>query len=429
MKYNNLKSVCSQLFGIKASDSNQVRKEKTLNIFLLVMGILIPLFNVIIFIITGLRGLTDPEIKTLYLNSGIIFIAIIVVFILNRYISSFVASLLFLSFFILVIIISDRPEEIVAGRSLITWAIPVILASILIKPIASLIISLIEILIIIVLAINEHLPVSIPSLFVLFLISIMVWFSAKTLNNTTDYLKRSRKKYERAYQRINFYKDIFSHDIGNILQNLQSSVDLIKLYLNDPDKVNEIDKVLKIYNSQIKKAEKLVSNVKKISQIEEQHIELKLINSLEVLNNSIKHIKSVFKSRKIEFKIIPNNQNGKFVKANDLLFDVFDNILRNAIIYNNSSIIKIKIRFSENIENQTKYIKIEFMDNGMGIPDIRKKIIFKRGDVKIEKTRGIGVGLPFCKMIIDLFKGKIWVEDRIEGKPEKGTNFVVMIPQ
>jgi signal transduction histidine kinase len=257
----------------------------------------------------------------------------------------------------------------------------------------------------------------------------MVWFSAKTLNNTTDYLKRSRKKYERAYQRINFYKDIFSHDIGNILQNLQSSVDLIKLYLNDPDKVNEIDKVLKIYNSQIKKAEKLVSNVKKISQIEEQHIELKLINSLEVLNNSIKHIKSVFKSRKIEFKIIPNNQNGKFVKANDLLFDVFDNILRNAIIYNNSSIIKIKIRFSENIENQTKYIKIEFMDNGMGIPDIRKKIIFKRGDVKIEKTRGIGVGLPFCKMIIDLFKGKIWVEDRIEGKPEKGTNFVVMIPQ
>jgi sensor histidine kinase regulating citrate/malate metabolism len=81
------------------------------------------------------------------------------------------------------------------------------------------------------------------------------------------------------------------------------------------------------------------------------------------------------------------------------------------------------------MEKQTKYIKIEFKDNGMGIPDIRKDIIFERGVVKIEKTKGIGVGLPFCKMIIDLFKGKIWVEDRIEGKPEKGTNFVVMIPK
>jgi signal transduction histidine kinase len=303
------------------------------------------------------------------------------------------------------------------------------MASILIKPIASLITSLIEILLIIVLAVIERLPVSIPSLFVLFLISIMVWFSAKILNNTTDYLKRSRKKYERAYQRINFYKDIFSHDIGNILQNLQSSIDLIKLYLNDPNKVNEIDKVLKIYNSQIKKAEKLISNVKKISQIEEHQIDLRPVDSLEVLNKSIKHIKSFFKSRKIEFKIIPIHKNDKLVKANDLLFDVFDNILRNAIIYNKSSIVKITIRFSELIENKTTYIKIEFMDNGMGIPDVRKKSIFERGDVKIEKARGIGVGLPFCKMIIDLFKGKIWVEDRIEGNPEKGTNFIVMIPR
>ncbi|MFX1587856.1 MAG: PAS domain S-box protein, partial [Promethearchaeota archaeon] len=49
--------------------------------------------------------------------------------------------------------------------------------------------------------------------------------------NAEKQLKRSEKKYREAFNRSNFYKDLISHDINNILQNILSSVELCSLYL------------------------------------------------------------------------------------------------------------------------------------------------------------------------------------------------------
>ena len=49
-------------------------------------------------------------------------------------------------------------------------------------------------------------------------------------------LGESERKYRRAYNQTNLYKNIFAHDINNILQNIQASAELSSLYLNNPDK-------------------------------------------------------------------------------------------------------------------------------------------------------------------------------------------------
>ncbi len=41
----------------------------------------------------------------------------------------------------------------------------------------------------------------------------------------------------------------------------------------------------------------------------------------------------------------------------------------------------------------------------------------------------MGIGLSFITEIIKLYKGKIWVEDRIKGDHSKGSNFIVLIPE
>lgn len=39
-------------------------------------------------------------------------------------------------------------------------------------------------------------------------------------------LKKSEKKYMEAYERAEFYKDLFAHDITNILQAIISVIDV-----------------------------------------------------------------------------------------------------------------------------------------------------------------------------------------------------------
>ena len=116
-----------------------------------------------------------------------------------------------------------------------------------------------------------------------------------------------------------------------------------------------------------------------------------------------------------------------FIMGNDLIYDVFENILINAIRYNKKPEIEINIILSKLDYDDISYVKIEFIDNGIGIEDNRKSFIFKR----IEKSsiRGMGLGLSLVHKIINMYNGKIWVENKIENDYSQGSNFIIQIPE
>ncbi len=117
------------------------------------------------------------------------------------------------------------------------------------------------------------------------------------------------------------------------------------------------------------------------------------------------------------------------VQANDFLIDIFDNLLINSVIYNEHRNIEIEITLStENLDNKD-FCKIEFRDNGTGIEDIRKSIIFQRAYNKDKTISGLGLGLSLVKKVLDTYNGKIWVEDIIKGDHSKGSNFILLIPK
>ena len=80
-------------------------------------------------------------------------------------------------------------------------------------------------------------------------------------------------------------------------------------------------------------------------------------------------------------------------------------------------------------ENEVDYIKMEFKDNGMGIEDSRKELIFQEADQKREDTRGMGLGLSLVAKFLELCDGKIWVEDRVSWNHSQGSNFIILIPE
>ncbi|MHA1726539.1 MAG: sensor histidine kinase, partial [Promethearchaeota archaeon] len=118
-----------------------------------------------------------------------------------------------------------------------------------------------------------------------------------------------------------------------------------------------------------------------------------------------------------------------YVMANALIEEVFENILDNAVKHNENLIVEVKIIISREVNTkQKKYIKIQIKDNGIGIENSRKKVIFSRKYSDDKKIDGRGLGLSLAKYIIEKIKGKVWVEDNVAGDFSKGSNFILLIP-
>ena len=228
-----------------------------------------------------------------------------------------------------------------------------------------------------------------------------------------------------AYNRAEFYKDLCSHDINNILQNILSGMQLCKINLDDP---HEIKSIIKIVIDQVMRGSNLISNIRKLSQIEGTKISFKRIEIRNILKKSVDYIKQSYIDKKIKIKVDSVSEQ-LYIQANELISDVFENILINAIKHNKSAILEIEVMISREQKLGVNYLRFEFKDNGLGIRDPRKENIFQRGYSKNKTAQGMGLGLSLVKKIIENYKGEIWVEDRVIGDFSKGSNFVLLIPE
>jgi len=241
-------------------------------------------------------------------------------------------------------------------------------------------------------------------------------------------LKESEKKYHEAYDRGNFYKDLFAHDINNILQVISSSAELISLQLDDSEKSKDIEGIAKIIRKHVQKGAKLVNNVHTLTEFENGDQIIEPIEVISVLKNSIKFLQSAYSEKNIEIKI-DAFANIISVQANELLQQIFDNLLINAVKYNENSNVDIQIKITKEQSETQNLIKMEFLDNGIGIRDDKKKILFKEGFRTLKGSKGMGLGLSLVNKIINNYNGKIWVEDKVKGDYTKGSNFVLLLPE
>ncbi|MFX0179391.1 MAG: PAS domain S-box protein [Candidatus Hodarchaeota archaeon] len=240
-------------------------------------------------------------------------------------------------------------------------------------------------------------------------------------------LKESEKRYREAYNRSNFYKDLFAHDINNIFQNIQSSTELLSLLLDEMN-ITKGNNFIDIIKDQIIRGSNLISNVRKLSEIEEIESPLKNIELFGVLNEVKNYIIKSFQNKNINLEILSDEEQ-IFINANELLPDVFENILINAIRYNQNPLIELIIKVSKDIVNGKNFIRMEFIDNGIGIPNEMKEKVFQRGYNHKGIIKGLGLGLTLVKKVIGIYNGQIWAEDKVNGDYTQGTKFIILIPE
>jgi two-component system, NtrC family, sensor histidine kinase KinB len=99
------------------------------------------------------------------------------------------------------------------------------------------------------------------------------------------------------------------------------------------------------------------------------------------------------------------------------------NLVDNALKYSPSeSIVMVRAHVVDE-----HYLQIAVVDSGPGVPEEYKRRLFDRF-VQVEGRknirRGVGLGLTFCKLVVEAHGGDIWIEDN----PEGGSIFKVTLP-
>jgi two-component system sensor histidine kinase/response regulator len=113
-----------------------------------------------------------------------------------------------------------------------------------------------------------------------------------------------------------------------------------------------------------------------------------------------------------------------FEADKSLLKRVLGNLVQNALTH---SATAVTLQLSARREGDG--ILFTVADNGPGIPPEYHEVIFRKFErVKnpnMPRTRSSGLGLAFCKLVVEAHGGRIWVQSAGEGK---GSAFHFALP-
>jgi signal transduction histidine kinase len=232
--------------------------------------------------------------------------------------------------------------------------------------------------------------------------------------------KRLREEKERMEK--NFITFV-SHEMRSPLVVIQQYIESLKVIAGDRfDK--EATDIIERCGRRIESLAEMIEHWLDISRIEEGTFTQKKdpLNLSNLIARSAEEMSPLCKERGITLQIKAPESAPIIVGDEESLTRVFTNIIGNAIKYTPEG-GKITIT----VENDEYYVTVIIADTGSGIPADKLPFIFEpffRVRGKDERHRGSGLGLTFCKKIMDSHGGEIGATSR-EGE---GTTFVLKFP-
>ncbi len=129
----------------------------------------------------------------------------------------------------------------------------------------------------------------------------------------------------------------------------------------------------------------------------------------EAANEAVEFLQALITEKKAE--IIIESSLPQIFGDKRRIIEVLQNLIENALKFSNPGTdIRIEIGFSP--EKNAFFVK----DNGIGVNPKYHKKIFGLFDKLESKSEGTGIGLAIVSRIIEVHKGKIWVESEGNGK-------------
>lgn len=223
--------------------------------------------------------------------------------------------------------------------------------------------------------------------------------------------------------RREFLGDV-SHELRTPLTYLQGYTEAL---LDDMVKNQEERyKYLNIILEETLRLRRLVDELLDLSHIEAGHLDIKKNDaSIESIVEKVsKKVLPICNNKKIELAIEIQDEIPLIVADEDRIEQVLINLVDNAVRYSpQKSKVVIKVRPSG------EGVIVSVKDSGPGIPQDELPFVWERF-YKVDKSRerkksGTGLGLAIVKKIVELHKGRVWVQNCEEG----GTEFSFYLPR
>lgn len=252
-------------------------------------------------------------------------------------------------------------------------------------------------------------------------------FDVVVVNDSQDEIGQLTESFNKMAKELKSIEYLRKDFVSNVSHEFKTPISSIlgfaKLLENRNLTEEEKKEYLEIIVEESERLSNLSTNILKLSKLESQDI---VFNKAEYsLDEQIRRVILLLEpkwcEKNIDFDI--DMENISFLADEDLMQQVWINLLNNAIVYSyQNGVIHIKMYKQKEEEKAVIIIK----DEGIGMDKHTKDRMFEKffkGDTSHSKE-GAGLGLALVKRIIDLHQGVI----EVESEPGNGTAIKLTFP-
>lgn len=260
-----------------------------------------------------------------------------------------------------------------------------------------------------------------------FFIVMCLFLIIYRFSKTRIELNKQLGEQKEALIELNSTKDkffsIISHDLRGPVNNISGLVSLTRYYLDD-ENIEDLRDMLNKMERSTERLVKLLDNLLHWALLQRGHFpyDPESLGIKDILVEVTDMFDDMATSKDIRLDLQLEEDFDLFVDKNTTS-TMFRNLLSNAIKFTETG-GQIQVSAMKN----GKAGIIKFVDNGVGMPDAKLKVLFELNDKITTKgtsgETGLGLGLQLVYDFVQLNKGKIEVESQ-EGK---GTSFSVHLP-
>eukprot|EP00347_Sterkiella_histriomuscorum_P016734 403352055 len=240
------------------------------------------------------------------------------------------------------------------------------------------------------------------------------------IKNLTPIIRYEKLKVENHF--FEMLTATVSHDMRTPLNAMTGLLNSLDVYINDTNG----RRFLSIIRNSTRFMCFLVNDLLDFFQIRNGKFKKKL--EWVDLNNSFRELIDMFSIGANEkgiqiFYEVSSDFPSQLYLDEQRTKQVLLNLLQNSLKFTFQGYIKVSVNFNE--ENQTLLVGVQ--DTGIGIKQEERSQLFtlfgKLESTAQINTSGIGLGLSICKTIVEMFEGRIWLDQEYN----QGTKFMFQL--
>ncbi|KJU84522.1 ATP-binding region, ATPase-like domain protein [Candidatus Magnetobacterium bavaricum] len=269
-------------------------------------------------------------------------------------------------------------------------------------------------------------------------------FFTKIIESIVLSIRQSRQKTR--LDAISALTTGIAHEFGQPITNIRFTVQFYRRKFEKESEDGKIDReeVFKIFDSILEETQRLGALNKRLSPLTSSRSVTETFDVVERIRKRLEAEDLRIRSSNITVEV-SSNKGAVSLNADPVIFDqLINNLLVNSIDAINEKKVQVRGKIAIRItgdynkdilsrdiltllpRNYIKdYIRLEFEDNGIGIPEKAREKVFHPFFTTKPAGKGEGLGLFIVRNILKMYGGAISIDETFND----GTRFIITIPK